>query len=119
MPRFALLTDAHIRQQLIDGLRRRGWDVERVIDVFPEGTDDEVLLEHASKTSRVFVTCDRRLQRVVANWLEQGRSLRLITWSQQHHRRMSEGGFIRAFEDLAREDDAFIYPVVHIKPSRD
>ena len=59
MPRFLLLTDAHIRQQLVEGLRQRGWDVERAIDVFPEKTTDDVLFEYAAKSNRVFVTCDK------------------------------------------------------------
>jgi predicted nuclease of predicted toxin-antitoxin system len=64
VPRFLLLTDAHIRQQLVDGLQERVWDVERAIDVFPEGTDDVILFEYAAKNNRVFVTCDKKLRRL-------------------------------------------------------
>ena len=62
--RFALFTDAHIQQQLVDGLTQRGWDVERAIDVFPERTTDDVLFEHTARRGRVFVTSDRGVSRV-------------------------------------------------------
>lgn len=41
--RFPLYADADVHQPVIDGLRARGWDVVRAIDVFPEGTADDVL----------------------------------------------------------------------------
>ena len=46
--RFLLLTDNHVRQQLVEALTSRGWDVVRAIDVFPERTSDEVLFAHAA-----------------------------------------------------------------------
>jgi hypothetical protein len=39
--RFRLLTDENIPGPLIDALRRGGWDVVRVIDVFGERSVDE------------------------------------------------------------------------------
>jgi predicted nuclease of predicted toxin-antitoxin system len=48
--------DAHVQQSLVEALRRQGWDVVRVIEVFPEKTDDEVLFEYAAREGRVFVT---------------------------------------------------------------
>ena len=117
MPRFPLFTDAHVRQQLVDGLRRRGWDVERAIDVFPEKTTDDVLFEHAARTGRVFVTNDEKVEPTGEERLRQGRPFEgLIIWKLKHHRRMSEGDFIRAFEALAKKEDPFHYPIVHIKP---
>ena len=41
--RFRLLTDNHVRQQLVEALTSRGWNVVRAIDAFPERTSDEVL----------------------------------------------------------------------------
>ena len=117
MPRFLLFTDAHVRQQLVDGLRRSGWDVERAIDAFPEKTTDDVLFEHAARTGRVFVTNDEKMQATGDEWLRQGRPFKgLIIWKLIHHRKMSEGAFIRAFEKLADEEDSFNYPIVHITP---
>lgn len=48
----------HVRQQLIDGLVLRRWDVQRTIDVFPERTFDLVLFSAAAEQKRVFVTND-------------------------------------------------------------
>ena len=56
--RFRLLTDNHVRQQLVEALTSRGWDVVRAIDAFPERTSDEVLFAHAAATGRVFVSTD-------------------------------------------------------------
>ena len=54
--RFLLLTNNHVRQQLVEALTSRGRDVVRAIDVFPERTSDEVLFAHAAATGRVFVS---------------------------------------------------------------
>ena len=56
--RFLLLTDNYVRQQLVEALTSRGWDVVRAIDVFPERTSDEILFAHAAATGRVFVSTD-------------------------------------------------------------
>jgi hypothetical protein len=55
---FPVLADNHLQQAVVDGLLAEGWDVVRAIDVFPEGTEDEVLFGHAAKEGRVFVTND-------------------------------------------------------------
>ena len=114
--RFPLFTDADIRGQLIEGLIQRGWDVVRVIDVFPERTRDPVLFVHAAKEARVFVTTDRRIQTTAERWLKEGRPFRMVTWKQDHHARMSDGDLIQAFEEMAEEEEPFAYPIRHIKP---
>jgi predicted nuclease of predicted toxin-antitoxin system len=73
---FAVFTDNHVQQAVVDGLVAAGWDVVRAIDAFPEGTADAVLLEHAAKESRIFVTNDEDLLAIAAAWLEAGRSSR-------------------------------------------
>ena len=40
----------------------------------------------------------------------------LIVWELEHHRRRSEGWFIRKFEELAEEDNPFLYPIRHFNP---
>ena len=45
--RFPLYTDENVKGALIKALRQGGWDVVRAIEVFPEGTDDEVHLAFA------------------------------------------------------------------------
>ena len=115
--RFPLLTDEHIRQPLIETLISYGWDVLRAVDVFPEGTDDEILFEYAARHGRVFVSCDEPAQKIPRRWLEEGRAFRgMICWPMRHHRRMSEGDFLRAFEDLANEAEPFAWGVRHISP---
>ena len=37
--RFPLYTDADVYGPLVEMLVRRGWDVVRAVDAFPEGTE--------------------------------------------------------------------------------
>jgi PIN like domain len=115
--RFPLFTDACLRQQIVDGLVRRGWDVERAVDAFPERTQDDVLFEHAAKADRVFVTNDERIPAIAEQWLAKQRYFRgLIIWKRRHHLRMTDGDIIRAIEALADKKNPFDYPVVYLKP---
>ena len=117
MPRFPLFTDNHVRQPLIDGLVLKGWDVQRAIDVFPEGTLDSVLFPYAAEQERVFVTNDNRIPATGEQWLADGKAFTgLIVWELEHHRRLSEGWFIQKFEELAEEDEPFLYPIRHLNP---
>jgi hypothetical protein len=74
--RFPLFTDNHVRQQIVDGLRARGWDIVRAIDVSPEGTEDDVLFEYAAQEGRVFVSSDEPAQEIPKQWLREGRAFR-------------------------------------------
>ena len=115
--RFPFFFDACVRQQIIDGLVRRKWDVQRAIDVFPEGTDDDILFEYAATHTRAFVTTDEDVPGVGEQWLRKERPFTgLIYWPPKHHRRMSDGDIIRKMEKLADLDDPFAYPIVHVKP---
>lgn len=117
---FDLFTDAHIQQSIVEGLTRRGWDVERAIDVFPERTKDPVLLEYAVTSGRVFVTNDSGIIRTVNDWLAAGRSIKgMVFWEELLYYDMSAGDFIRSFEALAQEDEPFRVPIRYIsKPSK-
>jgi len=115
--RFPLFFDACVRQQIIDGLVRRHWDVQRAVDLFPEGIKDDILFAYAASNRRVFVTSDEAIQGTGENWLREGRPFTgLIFWPQRHIRRMSDGDIIRKIEKLADQDEPFAYPIVHIKP---
>lgn len=114
--RFALFTDNHIRQQIVDTLSGHGWDVVRAIDTFPEKTPDEVLFEHAARTQRVIVTNDQKMHAVAKAWLSRGRPFRMVFWPHERYRSMSEGDFLNAFERLARRPDPFAYPIEYVKP---
>jgi hypothetical protein len=114
---FAVLTDNHVQQAVADGLQRAGWDVVRAIDVFPGGTADAVLLEHAAKEGRVFVTNDEDLLAIAAAWLEAGRSFPgLVYWHEEDYAVMTTGEVLRAFEALASKLP-FPYPVRFVTPS--
>ena len=114
---FPLFTDNHVRQQIVLGLLSRGWDVLRAIDVFAERTDDEVLFAYAAEHGRVFVTSDEPAQEIPKRWLSAGRPFRgMVCWPQRHHQRMTDGDFIAAFEELARDPLAFAFPIRYIKP---
>jgi hypothetical protein len=54
--------DADIHGPLVDALRARQWDVVRAIDLYPEGTLDDVHFARAAQDNRVLVTNDRRIE---------------------------------------------------------
>ncbi len=115
--RFPLLADACVRQQIVDGLIRNGWDVERAIDVLPEGAEDGVLFEYAARHNRAFVTNDEAIQGIAESWLREARTFTaLILWPRRHHQRMSDGDIISKIELFAEEENPFAYPIIHIKP---
>lgn len=115
--RFPIFTDAHVQQAVVEGLLRRGWDVVRGIDVFPEKTPDEVLLEYAASQGRVFVTNDEPIEKTAAVWLSQGRSFPgLVFWEQQDYQAMTTGDILEAFEAFAEKENPFGYPLQRIRP---
>jgi hypothetical protein len=117
--RFLLYTDADIHGPVVDALVDAGWDVLRAIDAFAERTLDPIHFERAAREGRVFLTNDRRIEPIAHAWLREGKAFRgLICWPRSHYERMSAGDFLEAFEEIARQDDPFRYPVVHIKAKR-
>ena len=117
--RFPLYTDADINGPVVEALQRAGWDVLRAVDAHPEATKDPVHFEHAAREGRIFVSNDRRLEGLAHTWLKKGRSFRgMICWPRAHYARMVPGDFVEALEELAGQDDPFIYPIVHIKPKK-
>jgi predicted nuclease of predicted toxin-antitoxin system len=116
--REALFTDACVNGHLVDALVLRGWDVMRAIDVYPEKTPDPIVFERAAREGRVFVTNDEGILEAAAEWLEQGRPFRMIFWPQEDYRAWTIGELVGAFEDLAAQDDPFLYPLVRLRPRR-
>ena len=114
--RFLLFFDACVRQQVIDGLKRRGWSVQRAIDALLEGTKDSILFEHVAKTKRVLVANDEGIQAIGERWLREGGPFRMITWQRKQYRRMTDGESIGEIEERAETEDPFAYPIVYIKP---
>lgn len=114
---FPLFTDNHVRQQIVEGLRRRGWDVVRSIDVFPEATDDAILFAYAAEHGRALVTCDQGIHAIANRHLKAGLPFRMVVWRLERFREMSDGDFVQAFETLAQDASAFTYPIEYLKPS--
>lgn len=113
---FAVFTDNHVQQAIVDGLLDRGWDVVRAVDAFPEGTDDAVLLEHAAGDGRVFVTNDEDLLAIAADWLEHRRPFPgVVYWHEEDYAAMTTGEILRAFENLALRFP-FNYPIRFVTP---
>jgi hypothetical protein len=40
----------------------------------------------------------------------------MIFWKLERHRKMSDGDFVRAFEEIAKNPTAFAYAIEYIKP---
>lgn len=115
---FAVLTDNHVRQSIIEALRGAGWDVVRAVDLFGEENDDEALLAWAAANNRVFATCDKPVHRVAHRWLAEGRPFRMIYWWLERHREMTDGDMVRAFEEIAAKPNAFAASIEYIQPRR-
>jgi hypothetical protein len=114
---FPVLADNHLQQAVVEGLRAKGWDVFRAIDVFPEGTEDEVLFSHAVEQGRVFVTNDEDLLAIGHRWLENGQLFPgLVYWHEQDYAAMTAGDILHAFARLAAKQDPFAYPIQFVTP---
>jgi hypothetical protein len=117
--RVPLYTDADIHGPLVEGLERRGWDIVRAVDLYPEGVDDHVHFERAAREGRVLVSNDLDEILIAEAWIVTGRAFRgLITWQKTDERQLSVGAFLDAFEAIAEEENPFSsYPIVRIKPA--
>jgi hypothetical protein len=117
--RFPIYTDADVRGSLVKGLKGRGWDVVRAIDIYAKRTPDAVHFEKAVELGRVLVTNDQPAIDIANHWLREARQFPgMITWPQEHYLRMSDGDIIRKFEELAEKDQPLDpdYPIVHFNP---
>jgi isoquinoline 1-oxidoreductase subunit beta len=56
---FPLLTDENVPGPLIEGLKARGWNVLRVVDVFGERSVDPEVFAHAAERGLVLASTDR------------------------------------------------------------
>lgn len=119
MAGLSVFTDNHVRQQIVEALRSRGWDVVRAIDVFPPGTNDDDLIAYSAQQGRVFLTNDDGIHAIAHRWLAEGRAFRMVYWKAKLLWDMSDGDVVRALESIATKPDAFAYSIEYIhKPKR-
>jgi len=118
--RFPLYTDADIRGPLIKELKKAGWDIVRAIDEYPERTRDLPHFQRAADLGRVLVTSDEDLEAIAVEWHKGGRPFPgLIVWRQELNELMGYGQLLKAFEELAQQDNPFsLYPIIRIWPKR-
>jgi hypothetical protein len=70
--KFLVLTDENISNAVAEQLKKRGVDAERVIDLLPEGTDDDALLEYAYEHGYSIVTYDKRIRKHIDKRVSEG-----------------------------------------------
>jgi hypothetical protein len=105
--RFPLLADENIDERLVEGLLRAGWDVVRAVDLFGERTHDLILFGYAADHGRALVSTDTDHLSIGERWLREGRSFRLVYWSQARYQRLPMGRYLAGFDRLAERADAF------------
>ena len=116
---FPVLADNHVQQAVVEGLLTEGWDVMRAIDVFPEGTDDEVLFGHTVKAGRIFVTNDEDLLAIGQDWLREREPLsRTRLLARTGLRRHDDGGHPARLRQPRCEGKALRLPDPIRHPSR-
>jgi hypothetical protein len=116
--RFALLTDDCVAGPIVDGLKRSGWDLVRVVDVFGQKSVDETVMAWATENGRAVVSTDRDCLAIGRRWLGDGRAFRLVYWEQFRYQRVAAGPFLAAFEALAANESAFSACVEYLDITR-
>lgn len=114
--RFPLLTDENIPGPLIEGLIRAGWDVVRVIEVFGEHSIDARIFDHAVAQGRALVSTDADCLVSATRWLTE-LPFQLVYWHQGTYQRTPVVRFLKAFEDLAENPNAFTAFIEYLKPT--
>lgn len=113
--RFPLYTDADVHGPLTVALRGRGWDLVRAMDLYPQGTADDVHFERAAQENRVLISNDQDMEVIANRWLAEGRPFRgLILWPQEHYKRMGYAQLVARIEALS---EPFPHLVIHLRPA--
>jgi hypothetical protein len=113
--RFPLFTDENVDGPIIRGLRQRGWDLQHAREEFGPKTKDTPLLEYATSLDRVMVSTDKHLLHLAKQWIKEGRSFRLIWWEQRRTQRILLPIVLDAFDEIAADEHAFLYPIEYLK----
>ena len=113
------ITDTHLTNALRHALASRGWRVVRAIDVLPQDTHDDDILEYAAREQLVFVSSDAAAVAFAWSRVAEGRPFAgMIVWTQDSRRHMTEGDFVRFLDELAQEENPFASAVRYAKPRR-
>lgn len=110
-----LLTDENVDGPLIDGLRARGWDVVRSIDVVGKSAQDTRIFEHAAHEGRVLVTGDQDHLVLGTVWAREGRPFRMVFLEQPTIEKILVSPVLDAFEELATRPNLFACPIEYLK----
>jgi|SRR6185295_784846 len=120
--RFPLLVDEHMPWALVQALLQRGWRVVRVVDLETEigqGSDDEQVFTYAIQQGYVVLSSDERALWRPRIYREQDLPfLGMLCWPQRHRDRMSIGEALEVLEQMALEEDPFVYGYRFIQPLR-
>jgi hypothetical protein len=112
---FPLLTDNHVRDSIIQALRRAGWDVVRAVDLFGERHDGGGA---ARLDRRVLATCEEGLHRIGSPLAGPRVAFPDGLLALERHREMSDGDMVEAFQATVDKPNAFSFPIEHIKLKR-
>jgi Domain of unknown function (DUF5615) len=117
--RFRLLVDEHVPKPLVKALQQRGWEVTRVVDLseLGQGSDDEQVFAYSLEHGYVVLSSDERALWRPGKYREQGQPFRgMVCWPQRHRSRMTIGEAVEALDQMALEDDPFVYGYRFIQP---
>jgi hypothetical protein len=94
--------------------------VVRAVDEYPERTKDPIHFRRAVELGRVLITSDEDQEAIAVEWYRAGRPFPgLIIWRQELNEQMGYGALLKAFDDLALQDNPFgAYPIIRIWPKR-
>jgi hypothetical protein len=117
---FPLLADEHIPRALVKALLALGWEVVRVVDLvmeLGEGADDDQIFAYAAERGYVVLSSDERALWRPRQSRERGELFPgMLCWPKRHRDRMTIGQAVEALEQIAEEDDPFVYGYRFLQP---
>jgi hypothetical protein len=118
--RFPLLLDEHVPRALGQALRRLGWTVTRVVDIqeLGVGADDEKIFAYAARHGCIVLSSDEAALWRPRQAREQGAPFPgMVCWPHRDRAVMTIGDAAEALEQMATEDDPFVYGYRFIQPA--
>lgn len=81
MAEVKFFADVHISVDAISQAQKLGIDIIRSLDVgLAQEDDDEILLDYATQTGRILITCDHGFELRYYDWMAQGKSYASILY---------------------------------------